>query len=825
MWRDLGFTLRTLGRQPSFAAVVVITLALGIGGSTAIFSVVNAVLLRDLPYPDAGQLYLMRTLAPDGSPTGRVTPRESRPLYENLNHPTVEALAIAWSQEVQIVGSDGAAYPTTRYGVTDQFFEVFGSRMELGRGFEPDERPGPIVIAYTTWRDMPRSDPDIVGKNVQAEGRPRQVVGVTPADFEFPRDPGYWYLMRLGSAYDNVRAYEGFIRLRPGRTHEQIQADLTRLAEDLGADAATNQPLVLVAQPFLEYVVGDLRSTVTILFGATAILLLIACINVTNLLLSRATVRAREMALREAVGAGRWRIIRHLLLESFLLSSLGGALGLAIAAAGIRVLLRMAPADLPRLDTVPVDNTVLLFAVGITVLTGILVGLAPAWRLARSQLRSLMNEGGRGSSAGPARNRLFSVLVVAEIALAVLLVIGAGLLVRSYSNLTATDPGFNPERVLTFFMNVPGRVEVSVETNAEGQREIRGSYRPMANFFRELEERMRGLPGVEAVASANSIPLDPAQYDRSPTFNLPGQPGGDSGEAASVARSRSVSPEFFATMEIRMLAGRGLLWSDRHDSQGVGVVNETFARRFFPGQDPLGQRIRYPENLYVPGAVGFQLAHRTVDELEIVGVVEDVKYLALAEPAEPTIYLSTEQWTNRRRTVVVRTSVDNPESLVPAIRREIESMDPLLTAQFALYTPIVRASIARERLGMTLLVIFALVALLLAVVGIYGLMSYSVMQRTGEIAVRSAIGASPGQVMALVMGRGVRLALAGIVLGVIGAVALRQIVASQLYGLSALDLRTFILVPLVLFGVAAFACFVPALRATRIDPADLLRIE
>jgi len=309
MWRDLQVAVRTLGRQRSFAAVVVITLALGIGGSTAIFSVLNAVLLRELPYPDPSQLYLMRTVTPDGSPTGNITPRELRPFYEVDKHPTVEAAAIAWSQETQIVGTDGKPHPTTRYGVTDQFFEVFGSQMALGRGFTRGQGPGPIVISYSVWR---------------------------------------------------------------------------------------------------------------------AILLLIACINVTNLLLSRVTIRAREMAVREAVGAGRWRVVRQLLTESLLLSLLGGALGIAGAVAGIRLLLRIAPPDLPRLDTVPIDSTVLLFALGVTLLTGVLVGLVPAVRLARNQLRNLMNEGGRGASEGPARNRLFSVLVVTEIALAALLVIGAG---------------------------------------------------------------------------------------------------------------------------------------------------------------------------------------------------------------------------------------------------------------------------------------------------------------------------------------------------------------------------------------------------------------
>jgi predicted permease len=327
---------------------------------------------------------------------------------------------------------------------------------------------------------------------------------------------------------------------------------------------------------------------------------------------------------------------------------------------------------------------------------------------------------------------------------------------------------------------------------------------------------------VEEVATTTNLPLHRKQYGLAEAFELPDQSGSD---VAPTARSQAVSPAFFRLLQIRQLAGRSLQPSDRTGSPGVAVVNETFARRFLPGREALGQRIRYTENPWVPGDVGFQLSHRTVDEVEIVGVVDDVKYLALGDPPEPSIYLSSEQWTNRRRTVLVRTTLENPENLVAAIRGEIDAMDPLLSAEFALYPPIVRASIAGERLAATLLVIFGVVALALAAVGIYGLMSYSVTQRTGEIAVRSAMGASERQVLNLVLGRGVRLALAGIVLGVIGAVVLRQAVASQLYGVTALDPRVFVVASLILFSVAALACFVPAQRATRIDPADLFRRE
>lgn len=825
MWRDLKSVLRTLITQPLVATVVVGTVALGIGGSVAVFSVVNAVLIRELPYADAGRLYVMRAVAPDGR-LGNISHREFTPIYQNDKHAIVERAAIVWSQDSQIVGSDKRPHLTVRYGVTDRFFDVFGTRMAIGSGFRPGDLPGRIVISYPIWRDAFGSDPNIIGKRVVAEGMSLEVVGVTPADFEFPENPGFWYLMRLGSGFDKVRGYRGFMRLRDGSTPEQLHAEMTRLATTLGQDPVTKQVPILVAQPLLEHVVGDdLKSTVMIVFGATGILLLIACINVTNLLLSRATVRSREVALREALGAGRWRILRPFLIESLVLTTIGGALGLAGAAGGIRVFLALAPTGLPRLGSVPIDRTVLLFAAGATLLTGVLVGLAPAVRLARNQLRSLINEGGRGASGGPSQNRVFSVLVVTETALAVVLVVGAGLLVRSYYNLTTTDPGFNPHQVLTVSMNVPGRIEASMRQNAQGKPEFQASYAPMANFFRELEQRLSGITGVSGVATTTLLPLDPDSTGVSIDFTLPERTGSTPDAAAWTSPLHSVSPEFFDTMGMRLLTGRNITRSDRQGSPGAAVVNETFVRRFLSGGNGLGERIRWRLNRYVPTDTGFQFGHLTVEEVEVVGVVTDAKYASLAKPAEPAIYVSSEQFIFRRRTVAVRATGENPENLVSSVRRELAAMDPLIGVRFVVYDSIVHDSIARQRLGMSLLVAFGLAALLLAAVGVYGLLSYSVAQRTGEIAVRSAMGSSATQVMRLVMGKGMRLAVAGIVIGALGAVALRQVVAGQLYGVSPLDLSVFLLVIIVLFGVSVLACVIPARRATRIDPVTLLKAE
>jgi putative ABC transport system permease protein len=410
-------------------------------------------------------------------------------------------------------------------------------------------------------------------------------------------------------------------------------------------------------------------------------------------------------------------------------------------------------------------------------------------------------------------------------ALAVLLVIGAGLLVRTYVNLSSTDPGFNPDRVLTFFLHVSGRVEFRMEVDAQGQQRGVGSYAPMSLFFTELEERIAGLPGVVSVADATSLPLDDRQYDRLQPFYILDQVGGAAEVSAQSAVSRTVSPEYLRLLGVPLVAGRGLEARDGPSSPGVTVVDESFASRFFPGQNPLGQRLRFVDNVFVSGQPGFQVSERLVDELEIVGVVGDVKYLTLAEPPEPSFYLSSEQWIQGRRTVVVRTAVDDPESLVSAIRYELDAMDSSLNPEFAAFATIVDASMARERLGTTLLVIFGAMALVLAAVGLSGLMSYSVAQRSGEIAVRRAVGASPRGVLALVMGRGVTLALCGVALGVVAAIALRQVIAAQLYGIAALDPLVFLVASLVLFGVAVLACYLPAQRATKIDPVDLLRAE
>lgn len=818
--------LRALVKRPGFAAVVVATLALGLGATIGIFSVANAVLLRSLPYPNADRIVVLSTIAEDGSPSGRIAPRDMPTLY--ADHPSIAAAALAFYSEGRIKGNDDVDFNMGRYGVTDQFFEVFNVPMQLGRGFTRGEPQGPVVISYATWRDVFASDPDILGKSIRVENGVRPVVGVTPEGFDFPGDAAYWTLMQLGPGYANLRGYLSYLRLKPETTPVQLEQQLAVLGNELGPDAATGRAVRFATQPLLDNVVGNLGSTVLLLFGATAVLLVIACINVANLLLARGASRTRELAVRTALGAPRMRIFARLLGESLVLSALGGLAGLVLGIVGIRLLLRLGPADLPRLDTVPIDGTVLGFALVATLVTGLLFGLAPAWRLARVDLRALVNDGGRGHATGRAQQRMFSGLVVAEIALAVVLVIGAGLLVRSYQNLVTTDPGFRTDRTLSVFINVPGD---AIQTffpqppAAEGgPPRFDASYRLIGDFFRELEGRVRGLDGVESVSVSSSVPLSSRQWDPAVAFRIEGDASPDMAVSQMQATQRGVSPSFFSSMGIPIREGRAFDINDRRDSPGVAVVNETFARRYFADGRVVGRSLTLPANIYRSNAVGFQYGELVPDRFEIVGVAADAKYAALGEAPVPSIYFSSEQFMLRRTNLIVRSESDDPGALVTAIRAEIAALRPM-PAEFELYSQVLRVSLARERLGMSLFAVFGAVALALAAVGVYGLMSYSVAQRTGEIAVRAALGASQRQIIGGVVARGAWLGLAGIAIGVAVAAATGRVLSSELYGVNALDWRVFVAVPLTLLAVALAAAYVPARRAARVDPAGVLQTE
>jgi putative ABC transport system permease protein len=561
--------------------------------------------------------------------------------------------------------------------------------------------------------------------------------------------------------------------------------------------------------------------------GAAVILVLIACLNVANLLFSRGIARTSEIAIREALGARRWRVFRQLMTESFLLCVLGGLLGLILAVVAVRLLQAIGPEDLPRFDTVSISLDVFAFAAACAVLTTFAVGLAPALRSSRSELAVLLNEGGRSTSGGPGRNRLFGTLVTAQIALAVVLVIGAGLLVRSYSATRSADPGFNPDRMLTFVLNVPGRLDLRAPKRDESGNVIgyEGTgYLPIARFYQELTNRIEALPGVAAAGAVSAAPLQAGEFPIYPdAFGIVGDPGTNVAGGERVGYANQVAPEFFAALDLRPVAGRLLTAGDRRDAAGVAVVNETFARAYL-GANPIGRRITLPNpDVWRPLGLAFTLGERVVNEAEVVGVIPDVRQRSITSSVQPAVYVPHEQWTMRRMSVVVRAENEHPGNLIPAIRRELAQMDPTVPAVFALYSDVITASIARPKLGALALVVFGFVSLTLAAVGVYGLVSYSASQRQNEIAVRYAMGADRGRVLKMFLGRGLKLAGVGIGVGLVGAIALGQLIASQLYGVSALDPPVFALVPLTMLGVTLLASYVPARRASTIDPSAALR--
>jgi len=821
--RDLKFTRRVLTKNVAFTATAIVTLALGIASSTVIYSVVDAVLLKPLDYNDSGDIYRVYTVDNVGLPRGTTGPPHIDPMAEDGE--LIEAAFYGYSFEQSVVNGEGTAFAVSEFRTSDEFFKVFTEPLLLGRPFEPGESYQNTVLSYQTWRDVFASDPDIVGKPINVGSGPLNVIGVAAEGFEFPVGTAMWTKIFTGPQGPlPLFNMPGYVRANPGVSGEQIQAELDVFASRLGP-WPDGRPLEFVSQPLLQEVVGDLRSTLFIVSGATAVLLLIACINVANLLLARGVVRTSEFALREALGARRWRVFRQLMTESFILCALGGALGLGLALGAIQLLKAIGPADLPRLSTVSIDTNVFLFAAACVLFVAFVVGFAPALRVSRGDLSGLINTGGRSAAVAPGRNRVFGVLVIAEIALAVVLVIGAGLLVRSYSALSSADPGFDPRRMLTLVLNVTGRLDVN---NARMDPVLRmpvydgTGMMPVARFYQELVSRIEALPGVASAGATSAAPLHQGLFP----VTLAAYPvvGSSAAVTDQLAYGNQVMPEYFSTLGIRPLSGRLLEAGDRRDSAPVAVVNEAYARAYLSGADPVGRRITLPGgNSWRLGGIAFQLGERLTSEVEIVGVVPDIKQRSLEDPIQPAVYMPQEQWVLRKMAIVIRSETDDPAALIPGIRRELASLDSTLPGVFAVYSDVIAGSLARHKLGALLLVVFGLVSLTLAAVGTYGLISFSVNQRFNEIAVRSAFGAERANVLRMFVKRALQLAGVGVVLGVIGAVAMRQILASQLYETSALDPWVLALVPLTMVAVTLLASYVPARRASRIDVCAALR--
>jgi predicted permease len=800
--QDLRYGLRAMSKSPGFTLVAVLTLALGIGANTAIFSVVSAVLLRPLPYPEAERLvYVGQQYRGEFSGSG-----EPKFLFWREQSRSFEALAcysgyggaggnLAGGREAEYVGG---------LRVSEDFFRALGVYPSMGRPFTHDEDtpggPRVAILSDGLWRRSFGADKDLIGKTVQLNGQPLTVVGIMPPQFRFSSGADLFVPMRAQAGHNVDPNAEVVGRLKPGVSLQQAQAELKVIAEKYRAafPGQMRENESVGAEPYQDLFTEGVAKYLWIFLGAVSLLLLIACANVANLQLSRATSRQREIAVRMALGASGVRIVRQLLTEGLLLALAGGAAGLLIAAWGMEVLTALIPQGfLPRVAEVRLDWRVLVFALAASVLTGLLFGAAPAWQARKTDVNaSLKKSAGRGASA---RGRLRGALVVTEVALSLVLLVGAGLLVRTFTNLLAVAPGFDPRGVLTFQVNLGGERYNTTEKSAA--------------FFRDALGRISRLPGVEAAAVTNRLPLD---WQFNMPVNFPEKP--EQGQSLQV---RMITPDYFRAMKIDVRQGRAFDDGDSPSGQPVIVVNEAFAQRFYAEQSALGQRL----------SVG-----RGVDEpvRQVVGVVGDIKQQSLDRPAPPMVYVPVQQASDKlmatMRTFnatnfVVRTTGE-PSGLTPAIKREIAAVDPALPlSHVATMEEVAARSVNSQRFQMLLLASFAALGLLLAGVGIYGVMSYAVAQGTHEIGIRMALGAQAGGVLRLVVGRGMTLALLGMGVGIAASLALTRLMKSLLFGVSTTDPLTFVLYSSILAAVALLACLVPARRATKVDPMVALRYE
>jgi putative ABC transport system permease protein len=801
LWQDMRYGARMLLKNPGFTLIAVITLALGIGANAAIFSVINSVLLRPLPYPQPERLIWIWGTNPSADIKQESA---SLPDFADWKAQGRSFAAVGGFTNFSPILTD-AGEPERLTGslVTDGFFTTLGVSPQLGRAFTPDEdRPDNrrvVVLGHSLWQRRFSGDPGIVGRKIILNGNPYLVVGVMPPGFKHPL-PGMrapvevWTPLGIDPATTGRRSdFLGVVaRLKPGVAIGQARSEMDALMRRLeGQYPDTNRGWGVILLPLLERFVGDMRPTLYLLLAAVGFLLLIACANVANLLLTRATARQREVAIRSALGARRGRIVRQLLTESALLSGLGGAVGLLMAKWGMDALISMSPASLPRLGEVAFDWRVLGGAFGVALVTSLLFGLLPALQAATPLLNEALKEGGRGADAARGK-RLRGAIVVAEVALALLLSVGAGLMLRSFALLQNVNPGFNPEKVLTASLALP-RAKYE-----EGPRVVA--------FYRRLLDEVAALPGVESAGLVDALPLAGGNYL---SFVIEGRPPAD---RTPDAEHRVVSPGYFKAMGIPLIRGRLLSEQDHAQASFATVISETMARRYWPNEDPLGKRINLDDTLAAPW--------RT-----IVGIVGDVRNEGLNAEPNPQMYVSFAQTPRQGMSLVVRGAGD-PTGLVAGVRNKVAELDrdqPLYNVRTL--EQALAESLARERFGLLLIVTFAGLALLLAAVGVYGVLAYSVTQRTREIGVRLALGASRRDVLRLIAGQGMKLVLAGVGAGLLAAFALTRLMTRLLYGITATDPLAFIVVSVLLVVVALVACWIPARRATKIDPMVALRCE
>ena len=807
LWNNLTYSVRMLLKRPSLTIVALIAMALGIGANTAIFSVVNTVLLRPLPFDQPEQLVDLGSEQRDQVLDGRGTFSVPDLLELQSRASTLDSVA-AIQRSGTMLTEGGEPERLIGAVVTADYFQVFRAKPILGRVFTRDEDkpggPAVIVISYSLWQRRYGGDQNIIGREVDLGGK-TTVIGVLPAGFEFPisdENQDYWepmmsatFLTQQTRETRDDRFLPLVGRMKPGVTVEQVKAELDVLSRQVEQQyPRTNTNIIFNAVSMHEDITRDYRPALLVMFGAVGLVLLIACANVANLLLARVAARQKEVAIRTALGASRSRIAVQFLIESLLLSFAGGGVGLLLASWGVSMLVAYGPDDVPRLHEVGLDRYVLVFTFAATVLTGVLFGLAPALQAAKPNPNNTLKESGRGPSQ-TGRSRMRSALIVSEVALSLMLLVGAALLINSFVRLLRTNGGFDPNGVLA--------LDIPLSRTRYPQPE------QQAAAFQQLQERMKSIPGVRDVAVTSNVPL--TDFDIELSFNIEGRPPYKPGQEL-VADYTVASSGYFRAMNIPLQRGRVFTENDTKGTPEVLVVSDAFVHRFFPGEEPIGRRIVFDGPNKTPR--------------EIVGVVGDVRRNGLDIAAQPEVYASYLQRPDRRLNVILKTDLADSAQMLQPARAAVKAFDPnQIIWRTQTLNQLLSTSVAPRRFNMLLLGIFAAVALVLAAVGLYGVMSYSVSWRTHEIGIRMALGAKRADVLRLVVRQGMTMALIGLAIGLAGAFSLSRVLRGLLYGVSSTDPLTFAIVSVVLLAVALLACLIPARRATRVDPLVALRTE
>jgi putative ABC transport system permease protein len=788
---DMRYGARQLLKAPGFSLVAILTLAVGLGATSAIFSVVYGVMLRPLPYPEAERIVRVIEVLPQ---YGRFAVAPANFLDWRDRNQVFERIAAYTIGNDTFIGSEGPER-LPRALVSWDLFELLGVTPMLGRSFRRDEdvpkQNNVIVISHGMWLRRFGSDPNILGRALNISGAPVTIVGVMPAGFYFAgRTTEFWRPIALEPA--NATRGGHFLaviaRLKRGVSLQQAESEMrgiaTQLAKQYPDTSADESADTVLLQ---DLIVGPIRPMLLTLFAAVGVLVLIACANVGHLLLVRASVRERELAIRTAMGAGRGRLVRQLLAESLVLALAGGAAGVLLAYLAIAPIQALGATSLPRVADIMLDRNVLAFAFVVTIATGFVFGVVPAWQAARGGVAAVLKESGR--STGARGHRMRGLLLVAEVALSLVLLVGAALLIRSFARLTSIDPGFAPEHVLSFQVMLPDTAYDNPKRTA---------------FFDRLLERLRGTPGVQAAGMTQTLPI---LADHMQSFSIQGRPPAAPGRELS-ANFRVASPGYFESLSIPIVRGRTITAHDTATSPRIAVIDEAFAQHHFPGEDAIGRGID------IGGTEGLH---------EIVGVVRSVRHEGLASPPRPTMYFPYEQIVFSGMVVMVRTQGD-PAQFAGTARQLVREIDPALPAfEIAPLANVITQSVAQRRFSMLLLGVFAVVAVFLAAVGLYGVVGYTVSQRTQEIGLRMAIGAQPGDVLRLVLGNGMQLALLGVAIGVGGALALSRYIATMLFEIDRFDAPSYAATAAVLLAVSALACYVPARRALRVDPLVAMR--